>query len=79
MSNKALPNQYQQYSRQNYMIIHGIPYTKGEDTDKEVLKFSGKNKRIFKEEKKKSRLIIVKFARDSVLEKVFKNKKKSLV
>jgi len=29
----------EQYSRRNCLLIHGIPYVKGEDTDKVVLNF----------------------------------------
>jgi len=80
-----------QYSRRNCLLIHGIPYVKGEDTDKVVLNFLKKKLDIELEDnlidrshrlksvtatKNGPKPIIVKFVTHNDKDWVYHNKKK---
>jgi len=81
----------EQYSRRNCLLIHGIPYVKGEDTDNAVLNFLKKKLDIELEDnsidrshrlkcitttKNRPKPIVVKFVTHNDKDWVYYNKKK---
>ena len=81
----------EEFSRQNYMLIHGLVESKEENTDQQAIDFIidnldikiekidiDRSQRIgrYDQAKKKARPIIVKFARYNIRGRVFRVKKK---